>query len=195
MSYSGSGCFFDDWGLDALEAVFNSNSADWNKALLKGAWTEYFLRLKGFKINSLKLEAVEEQPKEPGHPILYPFLTIDGIECTRLSVAIGELARSVHQNGEYDIFTCCCGYSECAGIYRGVTVVTDGGYTVWKAFGIQPRRIFVFESEAYRKEIEAFFPKFIQRYKRLAQEIPDERRIYFHRLDYLQKTFYEMGER
>ncbi len=194
MIDSESGCFFDYLGLDALEAALNSNSVDWNKALLKGFRTEHFLRLKGFKINSLKLEAVEEHYKNPESVILYPSLTIDGIECTKLAIDIVELAKSVHQNGQYYIFTCGCGDSGCAGINNGVTVVTDGGYTVWKAFSIQPRRIFVFESDAYRKEIEEFFPKFILHYKCLVQKFPDEYWIYFRELSWIEKAFYEIGE-
>lgn len=41
------------------------------------------------------------------------------------------LQCSLEKDGEYKIFSCCCGIPECSGWYRGIRVISRGAEIQW----------------------------------------------------------------
>ena len=79
--------------------------------------------------------ALEEDTRAISKGILYLKinLTIDGIDPISNSddVDICDLINSMHEDGIYFIFTCCCGVAECAGYFDGIKVTTLDDKTFW----------------------------------------------------------------
>lgn len=46
-------------------------------------------------------------------------------------IDIENLLNCTKKDGEYKIFSCCCGIPECSGWYRGINVVTNNLETTW----------------------------------------------------------------
>ncbi len=118
------------------------------------------------------------------------------------AVEIRELAKSASASGEFFIFTCGCGSPQCAGIERRVTVVSNDGITVWKGYGLRPRRVFVFDTQSYRQEILRVAHEFVRCFKQLSAdqvERLDEYvaglNIYVTNVQRLEAAIYEASEK
>ncbi len=86
----------------------------------------------------------------------------------RYSINISELLHSTLGDGMHDIFTCWCGYLQCAGGRLGVAVLSDPQWVVWKIHSPRPSRIFVFNREQYRTGIHLKSTEFLNKYKALS---------------------------
>ncbi len=65
-----------------------------------------------------------------------------------LYLDIGELYRSVKNNGEYELFVCSCSSQGCAGIFDTPEVTSNENTVIWKIF--EPKAyIFYFELKDY----------------------------------------------
>ena len=129
-----------------IDAVL-ANESEWNHALLPGRSVSDYLCLVHNKLSRLRIENVVSEKAVKLQ------LLVDGQEPYPGTIDAGNLLRSTIQSDEYDIFTCTCGEAGCAGIWRGVIVVNEGPYTLWKAYFAKGRRIFVFDRSRYRREI------------------------------------------
>ena len=144
-----------------VEAVI-AHAEAWNATLLSGKTVEQFRTLAKGRLSILRLELSMD-----AESIDYRLL-IDGEEPYDGAIAIDQLVRSTARNDDYWIFTCGCGEAGCAGIWRPVIIVSDGPYTLWKAYYAKRRRIFLFDRDAYRKEIWTFVQKVVE----MARENP-----------------------
>ena len=126
-----------------------------------------------------------------GNISLVVTLKIDGRHLPCPSIALRELIRSLQTCGEYEIFTCGCGCAACAGICRDVVVVHDGDLTVWKAYGLKRKRVFVFNRDQYRTEVLTKSRQFMDDYKRL----PDARspHVYFDDINDVEKALLDLN--
>lgn len=82
-------------------------------------------------------------PKDDGS--LQEFPTVDPV----------ELCRSVSTNDECWIFTCGCGFPECAGIRSGIVVLHMGPYTIWISAERPDVPLGVFSKWRYRRSVLA----------------------------------------
>ncbi|MBI3133819.1 MAG: hypothetical protein HYZ14_04005 [Bacteroidetes bacterium] len=46
-------------------------------------------------------------------------------------IDVENLLNSIEKDGEYKIFSCCCGKPECSGWYKGINVVTNDLEIKW----------------------------------------------------------------
>ena len=219
MLPAGEGIAFKYWGDDDLERCLKSNTKEWHGILLKGKTVADFRRLVG-KINVLELkmdfQAADEALRQLRTRLKNPedvqsltaesimaaaddpdqraegVILVDGRDITKHHVSLYSLASSTYQNAEHYIFTCSCGVSGCAGINRGVTVVSDQGLTIWKTYGLRPRRVYLFDQQQYRAEVLTKLRQFINWYKQIEPEV--RRDVYFCPLEYLEKALYEAEE-
>ena len=144
----GSGLQFGGWD-GAYEFVDEvKRTAEYvQNGLLKGRSVEDYLRITG-KTSELSLKILGETPS------IDLRLFIDGEDVADWrTVSPSKLARASHINGEHEVFTCSCGDMECAGIYRGVDVAHERGLTVWRAYGLERPRVFVFDTKKQREVI------------------------------------------
>lgn len=160
-----------------MSLASNNAEPSSSRVLLKGKTEDDFLRLVKGKISRLELrieagrfggldpattaeeialrkafdEPVEGSPHTRDGWSMH--LLVDDKPLINGPVDLGELIKSTYCSGERFIFTCTCGVAECAGFWTGVVVATDGKLTVWKAYGLRPRRVFVFDRNQYQNEI------------------------------------------
>lgn len=216
--YEETGGWLKFWGVDELEKTLKSNTKEWRSILLKGKTVSEFARLVKGKISRLELiveyilddnpvspeeallrqlfnEPVESAKKD--QPILAIRLTVDGKAVSRTTIGLSALAASCHGDGEHFIFTCSCGTPGCAEVNRGVVVATEDGLTVWKAYSMNPKRVFVFDHKQYQAEILEKLKVFCECYKKLPdpQKQDDNSDTYWMRdLETLQKAIYEVEQ-
>jgi len=90
-----------------------------------------------------------------GPPELYFGLTFDGVAPVTFPIVVDPQALndSVNGDGEYAIFTCACGYSECAGITSGVHVRHGDNQVRWQS--AYPEVDVVFASSEYNLAIQS----------------------------------------
>jgi hypothetical protein len=86
-------------------------------------------------MNRLRLEHhLDHHPYWPDG--VWIALYVDGRELTSRDwpsvVDLAQLQASVHEDGEFFIFTCECGEAECAGIEEPVTVTRDAEGVRWR---------------------------------------------------------------
>ena len=153
----------------------------WRRKLLHNRTARDYLRLTGgvsrleVVIRRTPARMVHPDPNEPVNPLLEglnreerntePCYQPGSVELglriapdpnTHFSgyhISAEALMASTWLNDEFYIFTCECGSPECAGIKSGVDVVHEGGLVVWRIRGIRPRRVVVFDSQQYCREI------------------------------------------
>ncbi len=89
----------------------------------------------------------------PTHGHFFIELEADRLPRYSLALSMGALLDSTTWNNYWEIYTCDCGSTGCAGAGRGVAVIHESGLTVWRVHGLKPRRILVFDQQQYRKEI------------------------------------------
>jgi len=172
-------------GVEEAAQLLKSNATEWNAILLKRKTVDAFLRLTSGRINRLELRIeladyrdpgtlvdkclVEEQLKKPELPRNKKYwsvrVVVDNRDLRTHVLDLQALVASTHRNDEHYIFTCDCGVPKCAGIERGVTVVSDGGITVWKGYGLRPRRVFLFNTQQYREEVLRVARDFVRCFK------------------------------
>jgi len=72
-----------------------------------------------------------------------------------------------------------------------VVVVHDGDLTVWKAYGLKRKRVFVFNRDQYRTEVLTKSRQFMDDYKRL----PDARspHVYFDDINDVEKALLDLN--
>lgn len=92
-------------------------------------------------------------PERPAHGHLRFGLAAEGLADTESSINFAALAASTTWNDDYDILTCSCGSSGCAGTGRGSSVTHESGLTVWWVHFVEPKRFIVFDQHQYRTEI------------------------------------------
>lgn len=134
-----------------------SNTDSWNMTLLSGKTVEWFRALVKGKLSTLHLDMSIKEDS-----IDYRLL-IDGEVPYDGAIAIDQLVRSTARNDDYWIFTCGCGEAGCAGIWRPVIIVSEGPYTLWKAYYAKRRKIFLFDRDAYRNTIWTFVQKLVEK--------------------------------
>ncbi len=65
-----------------------------------------------------------------------------------LYLDIGELYRSIKNNGEYELFVCSCSSQGCAGIFDTPQVTITNDTVIWKIF--EPKAyLFNFDKKDY----------------------------------------------
>jgi hypothetical protein len=147
MRQAGQGIGFEYFGYDEFIDAVLGNEPQWNLTLLSGKSIRDYLDLVGGTRSVLNLESVIDDK------FIELRLSINGKQPYAGTIHPGELLRSTIRSDEYDIFTCSCGHAGCAGISRGVVVVNDGPFTLWKAYYARGRKIFVFNRVQYQQEI------------------------------------------
>lgn len=188
MMQATGGTAFRYAGFQEFEAAVKANVADWQYVLLKGRPVGEFLRIAKGHVSRLEINigkfmqaelAKRQSPEErilakifdeveqlsPEEMSLVVSLSIDGRLLPSPHLGLLELLASVSRSGEYGIFTCSCGNAGCADVWRKVVVVHEGAFTIWKAYGLNPRRIFVFDRNQYRAEILAKLKQFMAEHK------------------------------
>ena len=84
-----------------------------------------------------------------------------------LSVDILALLASAKKPGMYFIWTCTCGFPECAGISQGIEVTHRPDVFVWKNKGSKPKvKYYEFEKNHYIQTIH----QALEQYTTLAEE-------------------------
>lgn len=68
-------------------------------------------------------------------------------------IDIGEFFESLDSEGEFKIFSCCCGIPECSGWIRGIQVRHLNQYIEWT--NLNNRKTWVFEKESLQQSLEA----------------------------------------
>ena len=68
-------------------------------------------------------------------------------------VDLRQLSKSIYEDGIYDILTCSCGETGCAGIFEGITVNHTKGQVYWDVTQPEPEREFYFNQQQYREAI------------------------------------------
>jgi len=107
-------------------------------------------------MNTLRHE-IEEKP--PGHHLRFEKNWVGKLYADRHCINGGlylnyvELVKSAFLPGKYDIITCSCGESGCAGIFELVTVTHDGDRIVWHLVEPGPERWFEFSKDQYRSAL------------------------------------------
>lgn len=99
-----------------------------------------------------RLAGFRAYPERPAHGHFVLKLAADGLPESDLSVNIAALAASTTWNDSYDILTCSCGSSGCAGT-GGIPVTHESGLTVWWLSIEGTRRFLVFDRQQYRTEV------------------------------------------
>lgn len=87
---------------------------------------------------SLRLKALDPMRygENDDYDTLVVFIYADGQPIVDLNAGgyatdWGQLIQSIHGSGEFEIFTCTCGYAGCAGIWEGVQVRQVGPNVIW----------------------------------------------------------------
>lgn len=189
MTRAGQGVSFQYFGYDEFIDSVMSHSAEWNAQLIAPKSLEDFRRMLGRRVSQLCVEV--DLNVEDEREVLSLRVHIDGKEPYQGTICPISLLQSTVRSDEHDIFTCTCGEAGCAGIYRGVIVVNDGPFTLWKAFYARGRRIFLFDREQYRREILEKCGEAL-RFIRAGENrwiVP-----YDGRATYFEKAFYEATE-
>jgi hypothetical protein len=157
---------FAYWGFEKLVAALKSNVDEWQNILLKGKTPQYFLRLKKGLMNKIEINVIysPEFQKHNQKGMLSLSMLIDGKELYKAAIDLENLIRSCVCNDELEIFTCTCGEPGCADIDRGVIVAHKDDLTVWKVYGISPRKIIVFNRKHYTEEILMKTRRFLEIY-------------------------------
>lgn len=62
-------------------------------------------------------------------------------------ICLSSLVASCYSSGEFDIFTCGCGFAGCAGIEEGIRVTHKGGRIQWSLRSPQSTRGFGSEQQ------------------------------------------------
>ena len=188
MSDVGQGRGFTYFGKEALTAAVKAHEPEWIRSLIGRRSVADFLRLKGGQVSELKLEIKRHSGYKETATMR---LLIDGEKPTKRTICPLDLLCSTWQSDELYIFTCSCGESGCAGINRGIKVVHDGPYTLWKAYYARGRKVFVFDREQYKREILTQCAAAIRLVKK---DIIDYIVPWEDRLKYLEKAYYEATE-
>lgn len=151
---------------------------------------EDFRRLTKGHISTLWVTVNEENSDDGRNKVISLNLMVDGAEIGRSSsICFWSLIDSAHIDGEHEIFICPdCGNAACTGIYRGVVTVHQGGFTLWKAFGTYRRRILIFQSATYQKEIFDAVRHALDRYR---MSPIDVRFSPSHTVEFLEKCLFE----
>ena len=80
-------------------------------------------------------------------------IQIDSRKISKLEVDPWALLSSGFKCGEFYVFTCSCGFPECAGVFEGIRVYHRDGKTLWITTGLKPREVFIFNTEDYQDAI------------------------------------------
>jgi hypothetical protein len=185
MRKVGGGTGFAYFGYQEFIDAVLANESEWNLALLHGKRVSDYLHLVHNKLSLLRIENVIAENSVKLR------LFVDEHEPYSGTIDAGYLLRSTIRSDEYEIFTCSCGVAGCAGIWRGVIVVNEGPYTLWKAYYAKGRKIFVFDRSEYRREILLKVKEAVE-YVRSGKDrcfVP-----YDHGFEYLEKALYEADE-
>ena len=139
-------------GVDSLVNDVRGNRVRWQAHLLGGVrGCEWAARLGSF--SDLRLNTVGGRLR----------LRIDG-EFVRLPIGdegflqdppvdVLELCRSACTDDECWIFTCGCGVPECNGIYSGIQVAHQDGFTIWRSPETPEVPLAVFRRWQYRRVV------------------------------------------
>ena len=124
----GKGTAIRYWGSKELELAIQSNTKDWHVLLLRGKRVADFVQLLKGKISHPEFVVLRDPPDDGDErESLSVKLRLDGVDVASPSIDAVELARSCYLSDELWIFTCSCGYADCAGINKGVTVAHENG--------------------------------------------------------------------
>lgn len=192
----GEGRFvFHYWGIDEFERELKSNIKDWNLILLRGKTTQDYLRICHDKVSHLKVRPIllPAEHNQNGFALDVD-LFVDDVKLNIGTVSMPQLIKSCGIGDQYEIATCTCGVAACAGIDIPYTVVHENGLTVWKAYYLRPRRVFIFETEQYRHEIINKMKDFVGRCKRTEPSLLTDSYGCESELKYLGEVIYQIEE-
>ena len=110
-------------------------------------------------MNTIEVRTRVERDSEDGRDRIVPKILVDGrpvvdFDGLTLGVDVGQLRRSLREDGELFIVTCACGDARCAGIRQGIAVRRDAKNVHWTVRGFGPTRTLSFERAAYTAAIE-----------------------------------------
>jgi len=183
----GAAVVFKYWGIEELTKILKNNIPEWQLILLKDRTALDFLRMKENKVNTLSIE-ISSTPDN----LLSLTLKVDGRPLGYV-IDVVFLLNSVCSNDEFWIFTCDCGDPGCASIEKGVTVVSQDKYVVWKNYSLKPRRVYLFDEIQYRIEIMTKGKSLVNSLKRGKGH--NDRSVYIRDLDDLEKAVWNAEER
>ena len=218
MAPFGSGIVFKYFGVDEAERLLKSNSA-YQAVLLRGKTVNDFRRLLHGKINHFELqieqvaysrwrsafanprlpesERTRLEPKR--HVTGWALrLVVDGEPVKTPVISLRHLVRSTFLNDGHYIFTDETG--DNVDDIPAAIVVSDGNATLWKAHGLKPRRVWLFERQQYRAEVLSRVQDYLSRYKTLpseqvfSSEYSEMTNVCVGGVEYLEQAIYEAGE-
>ena len=123
---------------------------------------------------------------------------VDGQPVKTPVISLWHLVRSTFLNDGHYIFTDETG-DNVDDIPR-VIVVSDGNATLWKAYGVKPRRVWMFDRQQYRSEVVQKVSEYVRLCKSLAAGQTDASgyaevtNVYVGRIEHLEQALYEAGE-
>jgi hypothetical protein len=182
---------FSYWGFEEFVTALKSNVDEWQTILLKGKTPQDFLRLKKGLISKIEINVIysPEFQKYNQKGMLSLNLLIDGKELYKAALDLESLIRSCVCNDELYIFTCTCGEPGCADIDRGVIVAHKDDLTVWKVYGISPRKILVFNRKQYLREVLSKTKQFMRLYKQYSPST--KQGVYFQNIKRVENALNE----
>ena len=218
ITHIGPGIVFKYFGVNEAERLLKSNP-EYQAVLLRGKTVNDFRRLLHGKINrfELRFELVDYTRWEyswdaypDGDPVRFEpkrnvhgwalRLVVDGQPVKTPVISLRHLVRSTFLNDGHYIFTDEVG-EELDTIHLRVIVVSDGDITLWKAHGVKPCRVWMFDRQQYRDEVLSKVRDYVRRYKTLPAHQVDARMQYADmtnvdvgRIEYLEEALYEAGE-
>jgi len=218
ITHVGPGIVFKYFGVNEAERLLKSNP-EYQAVLLRGKTVNDFRRLLHGKINRFELrfeqvdytrweyswdaypdgDPVRLEPKRNVHGWVLR-LVVDGQPVKTPVISLRHLVRSTFLNDGQYIFTDEVG-EELDTIHPRVIVVSDGDITLWKAHGVKPRRVWMFDRQQYRAEVLSKVRDYVSRYKTLPEHQVDARmqyadmtNVHVGRIEYLEEALYEAGE-
>lgn len=107
----------------------------------------------------IKSRVLSRAPEEFEEDVILTEVFADGkllidFESNYLATDLLSLERSMHQDGEFFIVTCTCGFPGCAGIREGIRVTRTDNNVHWVVRGVGETQTFYFDPEEYESAIE-----------------------------------------
>lgn len=165
------------FGAEEFEAAMKSDEGRMARQLLRGRTVTDYARRIG-RVSELKVIPVRESDPVAAHcedadsfSVSYAYgvqyenafrsdytsvalhLFADDLPLKRAVVSPLDLLKASYVSESYWIHTCDCGIPDCAGVEHPVTVIHQGGLTLWKVASMKPKRICVFDTRQQREAI------------------------------------------
>jgi len=206
------GIFFDSCGVDELEEKIKSNVDEWNRVLLKDKTINDYLKLKGMRVSTLQMDVsvnnyipkdmfeeyrwAQKLNKKDDDPLTAAnWLSID-LKADNKNIIkpycldIINLLKTLKGSDEYYVLNCDCGEPGCAGINRGVLIVMDAEYVLWKIYTPKLIKLLIFDRIQYKNEIISGIKIFISEYH--SKSCIENNDVFLYNIKQLEKTVYDL---